>query len=79
MWGSRIIFQKVDKAKKDDKFIEIHSLVLINITCFEKIIDFFICEINFQFAETVLQLLRVYRTTSILIYAEIEGERTNHY
>ena len=38
--GSRILLEKIDKAEKYNELIELHSHILIDITCLKKIVDF---------------------------------------
>ena len=68
MNGSRIIFEKIDKTEKYNELIELHTLILINITCLKEIFDFLFCKWNFQLKETFFQLLMIYCTIWILVY-----------
>lgn len=70
MQSLRTILQKVNEAKKNNEFIEFHSPIAINITCFKQIVYFFICKIFLQLVEAVLQLFMIYNSISILIYGQ---------
>lgn len=70
MKGSRILFEKIDKAEKNNELIELHSHILIDITCLKKIIDFLLWKRNLQFMETSSQFFMIYCTIWILVYEE---------
>ena len=68
--GSRILLEKIDKAEKYNELIELHSHILIDITCLKKIVDFLLWKRNLQFKETSFQFFMIYCTIWILIYEE---------
>lgn len=63
----------MDKAEEHNEFIELHALVLINVTSREEIVDFLLTEWDFQFLKAALQLFVVYSTIWILIYSGQEN------
>lgn len=62
MKGNGIVFEKIDKAEKYNELSELHTHILINITCLKEIIDFLLCKGNFQLIETLFQLRMIYGT-----------------
>lgn len=50
-----IILQKIDKAKKNNEFVEAYAHIIIQITRLENLIDFFICELHLQLLKAVFQ------------------------
>lgn len=67
MKGNGIVFEKIDKAEKYNELIELHTHILINITCLKEIIDFLLCKGNFQLIETLFQLRMIDCTIWILV------------
>ena len=63
----RRIIEKINKAQEDNKFIELHAHVFINVACLKQIFYFIISRFDTQFLETVLEFLLIYFTIGIFI------------